>query len=69
MKEMDNWKPKVMIIGTLIGSAIGALAAYMLIQNAEEKQEQPKLSAGDGVKIGVGVMGLLRMMSDFGQKE
>ena len=66
MEESDNWKMKTLIIGGVAGLLIGLLAAYLLIQRAEQEEEKPKLSAGDGVKVGVGVLGLLKLIVDMG---
>ncbi|MCX7975934.1 MAG: hypothetical protein N2646_02565 [Bellilinea sp.] len=62
---MENWKTKTIVIGGLIGAAAGIIAALLLIQRAEETQQVPRLTAGDGVKVGVGVLGLLRLISDI----
>ena len=62
----DNWKAKTMVIGVALGALLGAAAAYMLIQNAEREQSKVKVTAGDGVKIGATVFGLLRQVSQIG---
>jgi hypothetical protein len=56
---VNNWKPKALIIGGVIGAAIGVSAAYLLIQNSED-DAPPQFSVGEGVKIGVLVLTLLR---------
>jgi hypothetical protein len=66
MEESDNWKTKAQIIGGIAGLLTGLLAAYLLIQRADQEEEKPKLSAGEGVKVGVGVMGLLKLIADMG---
>ncbi len=66
MEESDNWKIKTLIIGGVAGLLTGLLAAYLLIQRAEQEEAQPKLSAGEGVKVGVGVLGLLKLIADIG---
>jgi hypothetical protein len=53
-------------MGAVIGACTGMLAAYLMVQKAEQQEEQPRLTAGDGVKLGVGVLGLLRFISDMG---
>lgn len=58
----------VLIIGALVGAVAGVIAAVILVQRAEESQQKPKLSAGDGVKVGMGVLGLLKLVSDIGSK-
>lgn len=63
----DNWKPKVLVIGGVIGLMTGLLAAYLMIQRAEKDETKPELSAGEGVKLGVLVLGLLRSVAMLGE--
>jgi hypothetical protein len=66
---MENgWKTRVMVVGAVLGALTGLGAAFILIQRAEMQHDQPKLSAGEGVKVGLGVLGLLRLISDFGKE-
>jgi hypothetical protein len=66
---MENgWKTRTMALGAVLGALTGLGAAFILIQRAEMQDEQPKLSAGEGVKVGLGVLGLLRLISDFGKE-
>jgi hypothetical protein len=60
---VDNWKPKVLIVGGVIGAAVGVAAAYLLVQRA--KEGPPKITAGEGVKLGVIVFGLLRSIANL----
>jgi hypothetical protein len=60
------WKWKTLTIGAVIGALAGLTAAYLLIQRAENEGETPKLSAGEGVKLGALVLGLLRQVSQLG---
>lgn len=53
-------------MGAVIGACTGLLAAYLMVQRADQEETQPKLTAGDGVKLGVGVLGLLRFITDMG---
>jgi hypothetical protein len=62
---MESWRTRTLIAGAVIGALAGLAAGYVLVQRAEEMNEAPKLSAGDGVKLGLGVLGLLRLVSDF----
>jgi hypothetical protein len=63
---MESWKTKVVIIGVIVGAVAGVIAGLLFIQRAQESQEAPKLTAGDGVKVGVGVLGVLKLISDLG---
>lgn len=65
--SQENWKPKVLLIGGIIGLLTGLLAAYLLIQRAEKEERKPDLSAGEGVKLGVWVFGLLRQIASLGE--
>jgi hypothetical protein len=66
MEESDNWKMKTLIIGGVAGLLTGLLGAYLLIQRADQEEDKPKLTAGEGVKVGVGVLGLLKLIADMG---
>jgi hypothetical protein len=64
--ENGNWKTKVMLIGGIIGVLTGLGAAFIVIQRAEQQNVQPTISPGEGVKVGLGVLGLLRLIADIG---
>ncbi len=60
----DNWKPKALLIGGVVGAAVGVAAAYLLVQRSKE-DGAPKVSVGEGVKLGVLVFGLLRSITNL----
>ncbi len=64
-----NWKTQTVLIGIAIGAITGSLAALLLIKRSEQNQSAPHITASDGVKIGMGAMGLVRMVSDLGTKK
>ena len=61
-----NWKTSTLVIGTVIGAVVGALSAFILVKRAEADQTKPKLTAGEGVQVGLGVLGVLRLISGVG---
>ncbi len=63
---MESWKTKILLIGAIIGAVAGIVAGLLFVQRAQETQQAPRLSAGDGVKVGVGVVSLLKLISDLG---
>jgi H+/Cl- antiporter ClcA len=65
---VDNWKPKVLVIGGVVGLLTGLLGAYLMIQRAEKENTKPEMSAGEGVKLGVLVLGLLRSVAMIADK-
>ena len=62
----DNWKTKALLIGAGVGLLAGLGAAYMLVQRAEKDGGRPELSAGEGIKLGLLVLGLLRQVAQLG---
>ena len=69
MQEDKSWQSKTLIIGGLLGLFSGLFAAYLLIQRSKEREDHPDLSAGDGVKVGLGVLGVLKLISDIGESK
>lgn len=62
----DNWKTKSLLIGAAVGAVAGVLGALILIQAAEKAETRPQISAGDGVKVGLGVLAVMRLLADLG---
>jgi hypothetical protein len=60
---------RVLLFGALIGAVTGLVAAMMLQRRAEQTGNEITLTTGDGVQIGVLVMGLLRAVAALGDKE
>jgi hypothetical protein len=56
-----EWKRNTLIIGTVMGILVGAVAAFMYVQQHDkENGKAPEFSIGDGVKLGVMVLGMMR---------
>ena len=67
MIEMDtSWTGQVLVIGVVVGALTGLGAAYLLIQRAKKRAEPPNLNAGEGIKLGLLVFGLLRQVAMLG---
>jgi len=67
MDEEGNWKATTLLIGAIIGAFTGLGAAYLLIKRAESRGEQPRLGTGEGVKLGLMVLGLLKRVGELGE--
>jgi hypothetical protein len=63
-----NWRNKTLLIGAIVGVALGLAGAYIVIQRSEELNTLPEVSAGDGVKVGLGVLGVLRLVADIAER-
>ncbi len=64
---MESWKKQTLIFGAVIGVVVGLFAAYALIQKAEENSTTPQLTSREGVTLGLGVLGLVRQVQQFGR--
>jgi hypothetical protein len=65
--EIDtSWTGQVLVIGAVVGALTGLGAAYLLIQRAKKRAEPPNLNAGEGIKLGLLVFGMLRQVAMLG---
>jgi len=55
-----NWKMMALVIGAGAGALTGLAAAFMLVRRAERRGESLNVSTGEGLRMGLLVMGLLR---------
>jgi hypothetical protein len=63
-----NTKTRTILIGALIGAGTGLVAAMVWNRRAEEKGTT-EITAGDGVKLGVMIFGLLRAIASMGEED
>lgn len=64
--QVKSYKTKAIVIGGVLGAAIGVAGAMLFIQ-AKGDDEQLDFSLGEGVKIGVMLLGLLRSISSLAE--
>lgn len=57
---------KLLLGGALVGAVIGLIAAMLINRRAEKNESETAITAGEGVKLGVLVFGLLRAISSLG---
>ncbi|GER80863.1 MAG: hypothetical protein JETCAE02_08630 [Anaerolineaceae bacterium] len=62
---MEN-KGRTLLVGALIGAFTGLLAAMLLNRRAERDEKSTALTAGEGIKLGALVFGLLRAIAALG---
>ena len=68
-QSSENWKSKTLLLGAVLGTVAGLGAAYLLVQRAEREQQEVRLSAGEGIRLGLLVFGLLRQVSLLGEEK
>jgi hypothetical protein len=66
MDEDRSWKTRTLLIGALLGALTGVGVAFALVQRAEQRGEPVSLNTGDGVKLGMGVLALIRQIGQLG---
>ena len=62
-KSGINYETRVLLVGSLIGALVGLAGAFLLIKNNERKGTELEVSAGEGVKLSLIIMTLLRQVA------
>ncbi len=62
MEEDRSWKTRTLLIGALMGAITGLGVAFALVQRAEQRGEAVTLNTGEGVRLGMGVLALIRQI-------
>jgi len=65
MIEVDNWKPKVVLVATAIGALVGLTTAFLLISRVDE-DDKLEVTPAQGVKIGLAGLTFLRQITQLG---
>lgn len=60
---------RILLFGALIGAVTGLVAAMILQRRAERTGTELSLSTGEGVQLGVMIMGLLRAIAALGDNK
>ena len=64
-----NNKGRTIVFGVLIGAVTGLAAALLLNRRALKDERSTAITAGEGLKLGVLVIGLLRAIMSLGDDE
>jgi len=67
MEKKNRWKTTIFLVSGSIGLLSGLAAAYLIIKKQEESGKTLKLSSGDGMRIGMGIASLLKMIAESGK--
>lgn len=69
MDEIERLDPqkkrRMMMMGGVIGSLAGVGVAYLLVQRAERQGGDLDLSTGEGIRLGLLMLGMLRQVADL----
>ncbi|MCC6300960.1 MAG: hypothetical protein IT314_16860 [Anaerolineales bacterium] len=58
-----------LLYGALMGAFAGLIAALLLNRRAEKNESESALTAGEGLKLGMLVFGLLRAIASLGDEK
>lgn len=61
----SNWRARTLVVGGLIGLLTGLGTAYVIIQRSDEIEQPPSMGAGDGVRLGLLLLGLMRQVGEL----
>jgi hypothetical protein len=64
-ESTQSFQTKVLVGGALLGAMVGLAGAFLLIKNNERKGTELNVSAGEGVKLSLIIMALLRQVAEL----
>jgi phage protein U len=64
-----NQQTRILLIGALAGAATGLVAAMMLQRRAERAGTDITLSTGEGIQLGMMVLGLIRAVAGLADSD
>jgi hypothetical protein len=60
-----SYETRVLAVGSIIGALVGLAGAFLMIKNNERKGTELQVSAGEGVKLSLIIMALLRQVAEL----
>jgi hypothetical protein len=67
MQPTGKWKARLLVIGAAAGALLGAGTAYLLIRRSEQEARPLELGAGESLRLGLLMLGLLKQVSELGE--
>lgn len=58
-------KSRILLSGAVGGAVVGLIAAMLLTRRAERNKRQTAITAGEGLKLGILIFGLLRAIASL----
>lgn len=63
--HQNSSKAKILFMGGCLGALTGMGIAYVLAQRAERQGGEISLSTGEGLRLGLMMLGMLRQVADL----
>jgi hypothetical protein len=64
-----QWVRNSLIIGGVVGALTGMGVAWFMVRRAKMREERLQFTAGEGVRLGLLLLGLLRSIAELGRGE
>ncbi|MFC1922385.1 hypothetical protein ACFLY4_03765 [Chloroflexota bacterium] len=64
-KSGISYETRILVIGSLIGALVGLAGSFLLVKNNERKGTDLQITTGEGVKLSLIIMTLLRQVADL----
>jgi hypothetical protein len=61
----EGWRSRTLLVGSLLGAVTGLGVAMLLVKRAERQGGEMRLSTGEGMRLGLLVLGMLRQVADL----
>ncbi len=62
-------KNQVLAISAVLGAVLGLAAGVVLLKRVEDQEDRPPLTAGEGVSLGLLLLGVFRQLSRLGEED
>ncbi len=67
MENDTRQRATTLLVGGAVGALTGLAAAYLILRRAEQQKTPVRLEAGEGLRLGLLVLGLLRQVAALGE--
>lgn len=67
METDTRQRAMTLLVGGAVGALTGLAAAYLILRRAEQQKTPVRLEAGEGLRLGLLVLGLLRQVAALGE--
>lgn len=61
----ESWRRRTLFVGGVLGAVTGLGIAMLLVRRAERQGGEMNLSTGEGLRLGLLVLGMLRQVADL----
>jgi hypothetical protein len=68
MDSKNITKFPILVVSAIVGAIVGVGAGLVLVRRAESRGQTQAITAGEGLSIGLLVLGLLRQISQLGDE-